>query len=210
MNTFRQLFFALLTLFVTCFHQTAQAHPHEWIDIRTTVIFNDSGQIERLRNDWTLDEYSTAYTMESMTSRDQKSLDELAANIVSNLSEFSYLTKFEGGNDVSVKEGKAIEASIDGIRFRLLFDLVFTNPVDVQGRTFSYSSFDPEYYIEILHQEKGAQAVLENAPEGCSVSLEKASPDETQVAYAQSLDKNADASDDLGALFAEKVRVSCN
>ena len=87
----------------------ATAHPHEWIDIRTKVIFNDEGKIEKLHQDWLLDEYSTAYTMEGMDPADQAVLDELAATIVGNLEEFSYLTHFgsatedEAGNKTGSK-----------------------------------------------------------------------------------------------------------
>jgi len=207
----------LLLFFVGSFEffsKPAQAHPHEWIDIKTALIFNDRGRLEKIKMDWLLDEYSTAFTMEGME-RDaegnvsEASLNELAATIVGNLSEFSYLTTFEPADEVTIEKAVPVKGELVGIRFNFTFELILTEPLDLQGDKLTYSAYDPLYYIEILHSQDSLAVSLENAPNGCVADLQKPNPDEAQVAYAQSLDRGETAEDGLGALFAERVEISC-
>ncbi len=211
---FRRL---LILIFVVSFEvsdKPAQAHPHEWIDIKTALVFDERGRLEKIKMDWLLDEYSTAFTMEGMErdaegSVSEASLNELAATIVGNLREFSYLTTFEPVGDVTIEKAVPMKGALDGIRFNFFFELILSEPLDLQGSKLTYSAYDPLYYIEILHSQDGPAVSLEHAPDGCVADLKKPNPDEAQVAYAQSLDRGEAAEDGLGAFFAERVEISC-
>lgn len=34
---------------------TASAHPHAWIDVKTTIILSNPGMVSALREDWSFD-----------------------------------------------------------------------------------------------------------------------------------------------------------
>ena len=204
--------FSLLLSFP--FVDETRAHPHEWIDIKTELNFNDDGKLASIRMDWLLDEFSTAYTMESTlgvsnVEISDLALEKLAATIVGNLEEFSYLTVFEPDDQVEIKEAIPFKGQMDGIRFNFQFDLVFAEPVDLSGRSLTYAVYDPLYYIELLHRGEDQAVVLKNAPEACAATIEAPDPAEAQIAYAQSLDRNDQAEEGLGGFFAEKVEISC-
>ena len=48
-------FFACLVLFA----ETAAAHPHAWIDLRSRVLLNEDGEVHAFEFTWLFDDYYT-------------------------------------------------------------------------------------------------------------------------------------------------------
>ena len=46
--------------------RVADAHPHAWIDVRVTVLFDGDGAITGLRQSWLFDEFYTAFATEGL------------------------------------------------------------------------------------------------------------------------------------------------
>lgn len=74
----------------------AQAHPHVWVSVETTVVF-DKGAIVGLRHKWTFDELYTAMAIEGLDKNNdgvysREELAELAKVNVESLKEFDYFT----------------------------------------------------------------------------------------------------------------------
>ena len=74
----------------------AMAHPHVWVTVETTVLF-DQGSIAGLRHKWTFDELYTAMAVEGLdTDKDGKlsreELAELAKVNIDGLKEFAFFT----------------------------------------------------------------------------------------------------------------------
>jgi len=74
----------------------AAAHPHIWVSVRTTVLY-DNGAIVGLRHAWTFDQYYSVMAIEGLdTNKDGKysraELAELAKVNVEALKEFAYFT----------------------------------------------------------------------------------------------------------------------
>ena len=44
----------------------ALAHPHIFIDAKVTVVFDDSGAISALRNEWTFDEAFSSWVIQGL------------------------------------------------------------------------------------------------------------------------------------------------
>ena len=75
---------------------TAQAHPHIWVHVQTTVLY-ENGAVSGFRHAWTFDEYYTAMAIEGLdTNKDGKysreELAELAKVNIDGLKEFGYFT----------------------------------------------------------------------------------------------------------------------
>lgn len=87
---------ALLALFAIAAVGPVQAHPHIWVHVRTTVLY-ENGAITGFRHAWIFDEYYSAMAIEGLdTNKDGKysreELAELAKVNIDGLKEFGYFT----------------------------------------------------------------------------------------------------------------------
>src|ERR1700682_4034432 len=74
----------------------AQAHPHVWIFVETTVLY-DKGTFTGLRHKWTFDEFYAATAIEGLDKNhdgkyDREELAELAKVNIDGLKDFAYFT----------------------------------------------------------------------------------------------------------------------
>ncbi|MEW5726495.1 MAG: DUF1007 family protein [Pseudomonadota bacterium] len=192
----------------------AAAHPHAWIDLRVEVLFDPAGRVTALRQTWLFDEYYTAFATEGFDKNrdgqpDRDKLDALLAENLGNLAQYDTFTRVRAGGG-AVAVGKPGEASsrMVGNRLEMTFSLPLKAPVAV-GEGIDYAVFDPTFYIEILHAEKGEQVRLVGAPASCAHEVVAPSPSIETVALAQGLDRTQSAGDGLGAHFAEWVEIRC-
>ena len=195
--------------------QTAvQAHPHAWIDIRVKVLFDEKGRIYALAQEWVFDPMYTAFALEGLSAKgappDPKKVAAVTQENLKNMKDFDYLT------EVETKSGKAKFAGVRDIgsavkkdRLTMSFTLVLEKPLDASGQQVTYSIYDPTFYIEILHAEKGVAVELVKAPAGCRHELHVPKPNPEVVAFAAALDRTQSAGDGLGKFFAERVTVEC-
>ena len=84
------------------FAMPAGAHPHVWVTVETTVLF-DKGSVSGFRHKWTFDELYTAMAVEGLdTNKDgiysREELAELAKVNIEGLAEFQYFTQARLGN----------------------------------------------------------------------------------------------------------------
>ena len=88
----------------------ASAHPHVWVTVETTVLF-DNGTITGFRHKWTFDEFYTAMAIEGLdTNKDgvysREELAELAQVNIDGLKEFGFFTHPKLG-EAALKLGAA-------------------------------------------------------------------------------------------------------
>jgi ABC-type uncharacterized transport system substrate-binding protein len=188
---------------------TAQAHPHSWIDLAVTVIFDGAGNAIGLRETWLFDDYYTAYVFEK-DKPTQAKLDTLAQTNLAALEKHDYFTRVEAaGGRVGLGGISERKSAMREGRIEMSFVLAFAQPVKVGKDGLRYAIFDPTYYIEMLHQEGKGAVRLEKAPSSCRHRLQKPNPTTESIAKAYRLDKTESAGDGLGMHFAEWVAVSC-
>ena len=91
------------------------------------------------------------------------------------------------------------------------FTLPLAKPQPLAGQTFTFSTYDPTYYVD-MYYDKDADFTLPTAMKtSCSAKVMTPKPNEKMLSYAQSLDK-ADAPPEdmeLGNYFAQKVTLQC-
>lgn len=183
------------------------AHPHAWIDLRSTVVLDDKGQAVALEQEWLFDDFYTAVATEVSGSTDWNGL---AAENLRSLRAHDYFTEVTAdGKKVPLGTVSKFSSELRNGRLWMRFQVPLEEPVNPSKTEFSYSVFDPSYYIEILHKKGDLVAFAGNASKGCYGQIVAPTPSADMVMLAQALDRNAKAGDGLGRVFAERVDISC-
>jgi ABC-type uncharacterized transport system substrate-binding protein len=92
---------ALAALTVLGFSSGAQAHPHIWVSVETTLQF-DKGTVTGIRHRWLFDEYYSTMAIQGLDTNndgiyDRKELEELAKINIDGLKEMGYFTNAKLG-----------------------------------------------------------------------------------------------------------------
>ncbi|MEH6476880.1 MAG: DUF1007 family protein [Sneathiella sp.] len=193
----------------------AYAHPHAWADVVIEILFDGAGRVTGLRQTWLFDDFYSAYAVEGMDGNgdgkpDQEKLDGILRVNMENLKESDYFMRAWQGEKI-LKLQPVIEMSTrmaEG-RLEMTFVTTFSKPVSQPGDQFSYSIFDPTFYIEMLHSETEKPVRLVGAPEGCDYALLQPNPDPNAVAQAAMLGASERGETGLGLFFAERVSLTC-
>ncbi|MGJ8523667.1 hypothetical protein R84981_002379 [Carnimonas sp. R-84981] len=210
----RSLMAALGTALLAAVCSTASAHPHSWVDYRTEVHFNDSGQVTSLREVWRIDPMYSMSLIEEMQRDGEAGQQRLAADVKRTLSKSHYLTHLFSG-EPTAKElpiGKVKPPSVEqsGQHIIISFEVPLKKPQSVsEKQPFSYQVYDSTYYVEFLHDPDDIPIDLVNAPSGCSAQVKSADPDPTLVAKAAMIDQQGQAPDGLGRFFSDTGVVTC-
>jgi ABC-type uncharacterized transport system substrate-binding protein len=193
----------------------AGAHPHAWIDLKTSAVFDDAGAFVGVHVDWLFDDFYSLFILEEIGSADgtipPEALMDLAQRNLRNLAEYSYFTFIEvDGAKGEYAAPQNVHSELRDGRLAMQFTVPLLQPVDVRTSAVSYGVYDPTYYIEVLHMEEGDAVTLSGAaPNGCAAELQKPAPSMADVALAASLDQTETAGEGLGELFAEIIVIRC-
>lgn len=169
----------------------AQAHPHILIDAKVTISFDASGAVVELRHDWTFDTAFSAWVIQGLdTNGDRETSPEelqgLADENMTGLAEYGFYTTAGDTTDplqfTPVGDQRMVYA--DG-HTKLSYSLTTDRPHPL-GKRFELGVYDPEYYVAITFAD-ASDVTLENAPDGCVVTLEppkEMAPDVEQRLFA--------------------------
>ena len=192
----------------------AGAHPHAWIDLEVTAVFDGSGHITRLHQTWLMDPFYSVFLLDEMAhnaagdTREEK-LADIARQVIENLTDYHFFTEIHHGEQ-AIRDVRAENPTLKEIngRLALSFSLHFRQPVDPVRAPLRYAVFDPTYFIEILHAENTVPH-LEGGSERCEIRIRQPRPDPVMVARAMALDYDQTGDADLGKHFAERAEIRC-
>lgn len=195
----------------------AGAHPHAWIDLKTTVLFDDQGRVTGLRQRWVFDEVYSLFAIEGFDSDgdgqpDDEKLWKLAVVNLESLAEYDYFTKLKvDGTQPAYERVTDYETFMNGDLLVLIFTVTLAEPVDPRWNAVTYAIYDPTYYVEVTHAAKRDEPIKFEgaASENCSFALRYPDQNDEMSFFAASLDQNESAGDGLGAYFAEEVSILC-
>lgn len=192
----------------------AEAHPHVWVSVETTVVY-DKGAITGFRHRWTFDELYTTMAVQGLDTDkdgayDRKELSELAQVNMDGLKEFSYFTQARLGTQVLSTDAPKdywLEYK-DGV-LSLNFVLPLAQPVLADADGFAFVVSDPSYFIAFDLAKDQPIRLSEGAPTGCKASIVTSEQDKETVerlgqAFQQELGGAA-----MGVGVAKSVAVSC-
>lgn len=190
----------------------ARAHPHAWIDVQSKLRFSSAGLVMAIDEEWFFDELYTGFVVEDMANGKKVTpqvVNGFGARVIENLQPFGYFTSVTaGGKPVKLGTVTEFKSEMIGARLKLRFSIPLPTPVDPVATPMKLSVYDPTYFIEMRHADAKA-ITLQGAPAACRATLDRAKPSESTIAKAFALDRNAQADDTLGRLFADTVALGC-
>jgi ABC-type uncharacterized transport system substrate-binding protein len=210
--TRRLLGLALLTVALAIGPRLANAHPHVWITATSELLYAADGSVTGVRHVWTFDDMFSTYALQGMESKTKgvythEELAPLAQTNVESLKEFGYFT-FARADGKKQKFEEPIDYFLDfgdG-----LLTLHFTLPLKapVKSKQLTLEVFDPTFFVDFKFAEKDPVR-LTGAPASCQISFQR--PNDGTVS-AQTLGEqnfmNGENSN-FGAMFANKIAVTC-
>ena len=166
--------FALAGVFAAT-TRPASAHPHVWVTVETTVLY-EGGKVTGLRHKWTFDDMYTAMAIEGLdTNKDgdysREELAELAKVNIDGLKEFEYFTHVKlGDKDVKGKEPIDYYLEYKDKLLSLYFTLPLEEPVLADAQGLNFSVYDESFFIA-FDFVKSDPIKLSAAPHGCSATV---------------------------------------
>ncbi|NEW85705.1 MULTISPECIES: DUF1007 family protein [Rhodopseudomonas] len=191
---------------------TADAHPHVWVTSTSELVYAPDGTFTGVRHSWAFDDMFTAYAIQGIEPKQKgvytrEDLAPLAQTNVESLKEFAYFTFAKAGGKKQ-KFGEPVDyyLSYKDSVLTLHFFLPLKTPV--KSNELSVEVFDPSYFIDFSFVEKNPVGLV-GAPPGCTVSFQRPN-DGTATAQRMSEDNflSGDNSN-YGAMFANKIAVTC-
>jgi ABC-type uncharacterized transport system substrate-binding protein len=154
----------------------AAAHPHVWITVETTLLY-DKGGFSGLRHKWTFDQYYTAMAIEGLDKNkdgkyDREELAELAKVNIDGLKEFAYFTTASvAGREI--KFGDPSDYWLehrDGV-LSLNFTLPFAEPVPTDAKGLAFAVQDPTFFIAFDLAKVDPAKLGPGAPAACTIKV---------------------------------------
>jgi ABC-type uncharacterized transport system substrate-binding protein len=206
-------FFALLFMLAGASGAPAIAHPHAWIDLRSTVVLDADGHVIAIEQQWLFDQFYTLFITEALSdaaSARAEELKALARKNLQNLRTYDYFTEVRsGGAKVALGTVSELESELRAGRLWMRFVVPLATPIDPTERALAFAVFDPTYYIEILHLKDDIVAFRGAGIGSCLGRIVPPNPTTEAVILAQAMDRDATPDASLGSVFAEWVEITC-
>jgi ABC-type uncharacterized transport system substrate-binding protein len=196
----------------------AGAHPHVWVQVETTVLY-DKGHVTGFRHRWTFDDMYTAMAIEGLDKNgdgvySREELAELAQVNMDGLKEFDYFTYAKLG-----ETKLALAAPVDyWLEYKdnilsLYFTVPLAQPVPADAKDLTFSVYDESFFIAFDFVKDNPIKIGGTAPHGCHAEV--AVP-EKDVEQLQALSKAfggtptaGTANAGMGMGYAQTVIVGC-
>jgi ABC-type uncharacterized transport system substrate-binding protein len=196
----------------------AAAHPHVWVTVETTVVY-DGGKITGLQHKWTFDDSYTEMAIEGLDANkdgqySREELAELAKVNIDGLKEFGYFTVAKLG-ETRVKAKDPVDYHLeykDGF-LSLFFMLPFEQPVLADAQNFNFTVFDESFFIAFDFGTDNPVKLSAGAPAGCSAQV---GIPENELEKLKALNESfggqltaGDANAGMGGGYAKTVTLGC-
>jgi ABC-type uncharacterized transport system substrate-binding protein len=188
-----------------------RAHPHVWVTVKTDVVYAPDGRLIGVRHAWTFDDMYSSFALQGVAREKgtltREELTPVVEDIVSSLKEFDYFTFAKADGEKAL-----FNEPVDGWgEFRdEMLTVHFLLPLSHSGKfeTFGIEIFDPEFFIDFALAQTNPVA-LESAPADCKLAVMQR-PDPSEPLQSQRLDDAMrNSQGNYGAMFANKIAISC-
>lgn len=189
--------------------------------MRSDLVLDEQGRAVAINVEWIFDEGYTQAAIEGMDADGDgiytsAELHPVVTENIKALKEFRYFVQAKsGGKDIPYADVTEYMQRInDQGRLHMIFVVPFEQPVDLTAAPFTYSIYDPDFFIAYDFVKEKAVAAIGPLPKGCTISVGTVAFDE-QVQQTKEMlaDKPADwqpeQPTDFGSLFAQPVNVTC-
>ena len=190
----------------------AQAHPHVWITASSELIYAPDGSLTGVRHAWTFDDMFSTYALQGIETKtrgvySREELAPLAQTNVESLHEFAFFSfaKADGKKEKFQEPTDYYLDYKDGL-LTLHFTLPLKTPV--KPKELVLDVFDPSFFIDFTFADTDPVKLV-GAPAACEVKFQRPTDG---TASAQKLGEEnfmGGESSNFGAMFANKITVSC-
>lgn len=190
------------------------AHPHAWIEARTNILFDDEGRIAALNVAWEFDEMTSLFLIEGLETDDdgnvsQEALRPLTEEQMEALRDYDFFTFFDiEGASVPYAEVTEYTQYYSNGYLTLAFRLPLAEPLDPRARPVVFSMYDPTFFIAIELASEKAVTPVGSMPGNCEIGIGKSVAEADEFAFSEEFWTNQ-APDDIGAIFAQPVKITC-
>jgi ABC-type uncharacterized transport system substrate-binding protein len=197
--------------------ETASAHPHVWVTVKSELVYAPDGSVSGVRHAWTFDDMFSVFALQGLESKTKgeytrEELAPLAEVNVTSLKEYDFFTYAKAnGKKVEFNDPQAgyyLDYNTKDTVLTLYFTLPLKAPVKAKDLTLEV--YDREYFVDFSFAEKDPVKLV-GAPAQCKLSV--ARPQEMSAALSQQLSQlgpdQRDPSLTIGAEFANKISVRC-
>jgi ABC-type uncharacterized transport system substrate-binding protein len=216
----RNLYLVMAAMMAGFAGTQAQAHPHVWIDMQSSIVFTDDGLIKGVDVEWTFDDGYTQMALDGldvdgdgMYSQDE--LAPLTKENIESLKDYEYFTVMRA-NGEQQKIGEVTDAGQiwSNNKLTLHFQVPLVKPIDPRKEEFMLKVYDPEFFIDLEYPADDAVDVTGKIPPSCKLVVKPvptdAELDQTRTMLAtKGKDWKPEAEEDFGAMFAQAVSIAC-
>ena len=198
----------------------AQAHPHVWIDMQSSIVFTDEGLIKGVDVEWTFDD---GYAQMALDGLDldgdgiysQDELAPLTKENISSLKDYEYFTVMRvNGEQQKIGEVTDSGQIYSNNKLSLHFQVPLEKPVDPKTSEFMVKIYDPEFFIAMDYVKDDPVDVVGKLPQSCKLVV-KPVPTDAELDQTRTMlstkgkDWKPDTNEDFGAMFAQAVLIEC-
>jgi ABC-type uncharacterized transport system substrate-binding protein len=212
---------AVFGVVMLCVTHRATAHPHVWIDMRSDIVFDDSGRIIAVNLSWSFDDGYAQVALDGLdTDGDglysQQELEPLTKENIASLKDYDYFTVMRF-NGEKLAQGEVVEAGQiwSNNKLQLHFQVPLKSPVDPTKGEFMLKVYDPEFFIAMDYVQDEPVSVVGNKPKSCQLIV-KPVPTDAEIDATRDMlstkgaDWKPENNEDFGALFAQPVLIECS
>jgi ABC-type uncharacterized transport system substrate-binding protein len=198
----------------------AAAHPHVFIEMSTSLAFDEAGLVKGMGVIWVFDQGYTEAALDGLDADGDGAYSdaELAPltkeNMIS-LKDYDYFTamRFDGKKQPFAEVDKYKQVYANG-RLALQFYVPLKEPVDPRKGTFSAKVYDPEFFIAIDYSQKEPYRISGTPAQGCSPKLMPLPTEEELQKTREFLaekgpDWKPEETEEFGETFAQAFVVEC-
>ncbi|MEM6974143.1 MAG: DUF1007 family protein [Pseudomonadota bacterium] len=196
----------------------ATAHPHVFVDARIGLVVDEKARLEAIRVTWLFDAFHTLYILafDGITPSPAGTLDaparaQLARSYTDWQRDFDGFAKLSLAHEpVALDMPSDVGARLIGDRLEITFSRALAEPAALSEFSAEISVFDSSYYHAV---SVAAPPTILGDARGCAAVLipfeSHTQTAEIRASLASLSREELPPIADIGALFADRIRLSC-
>ncbi|MBX2856595.1 MAG: DUF1007 family protein [Rhodobacteraceae bacterium] len=195
----------------------ALSHPHMFVDSRSELSINKTGQLTGLSTVMLIDELTTLYVLEEngVLSATEPLTDAqraaIADGVVAGLRHYAFFTDLRiDGARLTFSDARISALDLEKARLAATLELTLETPQELEGRLVELALYDPTYFAAV---DTLAAPIMPPALNNCSAHLVDFEPTKLDsgslVALGALSREETPADPRIGARFADRSTIAC-